>query len=385
MKILFIHLASQFTMGLAYHENIFPKYLAEFGEVYMIVSDSSSFKKITNECLRDDDFLNKVNLYYLKPRFKWLPILIQSKLRYYKSISSLIRIIKPDLVYVNGLQFTNILELKNIKNEMKFKLLGELNSTRDNSARKFLSKHILHRLFYSSIISRVIDSFDRIYFASSEAYEFTQIYYKLNLQDRRITLGIDEIAIKEKLANSKKNFLYNYLENTTGFDYIASGGKLDNHKEIINLVRAFKSIKFEKTYLVVFGSVEEDIREVFSKEINNKVLFLGWLNSEDTYIVLKNSRLNVFPGSHSILWDISVGLGTPLLVRYWRGREYLDFDGNIVYLYKTVPYTDEIRSRLIELTNNNKLDKMRLIAEQYGLANLSYKKITRYIIDDINV
>ena len=81
----------------------------------------------------------------------------------------------------------------------------------------------------------------------------------------------------------------------------------------------------------------------------------------------------VFPGRHSVFWEIVAGLGTPMVVKYWEGTTHVNVNGNCEFLYEDS--VDEIYEKIKRIINDKNLyQKMKESAEQ-AMRIFSYKYI----------
>lgn len=100
-------------------------------------------------------------------------------------------------------------------------------------------------------------------------------------------------------------------------------------------MEAIGKSKVENLKLLVFGSVEESIREEFNKRlVDNRVMYVGWINAKDSYDYFAAANLVVFPGRHSVFWEQVAGQGIPMVCKYWDGTTHIDLDGNVEFIYE---------------------------------------------------
>ena len=59
---------------------------------------------------------------------------------------------------------------------------------------------------------------------------------------------------------------------------------------------------------------------------------LGWQSSESMYDYLLAADLAFFPGTHSVLWEQSVGVGLPCVFKRIEGITHLDIGGNCRFI-----------------------------------------------------
>ena len=69
----------------------------------------------------------------------------------------------------------------------------------------------------------------------------------------------------------------------------------------------------------------------------------------------------MFPGRHSVFWEQVVGIGKPLVVKYWDGTTHIQVNGNVVFLYND---TVEDIVRNIEQLLKNEREAYNLMLER---------------------
>jgi 1,2-diacylglycerol 3-alpha-glucosyltransferase len=386
-KIAFIHLCAPYVSGLTYYENILPEYLCRNGFDVFVFTTKDSIDKMRNKIIYDKtlshEMFNNITIRRLDYRFMFLPRFIYSRLRYFKKFLININIDSFDLVFINGLQFGDLPKLGELKKQApKTKFFGELNSTFQNSANNLVTKFLLHKFFYNKIINQSF-FIDKFYYGSEAAKKFSSELYNLSNEYDLLGLGVDEVKIRSIQKESKNQIKesFNIPKNKM---ILISGGKFDEKKNILQLIKAFEITNNPNLVLLLFGSVAKEISQefYFMLKRNINVKFYEWLNDDEFYKLLFVSDLAIFPGSKSALWESAIGIGLPMVCQYWEGMEYIDLNGNIEYLmgngdYKEISY---LISRLYH--NRRKLKSMQKIAYEKGLVSLSYNNIAKRILSD---
>ena len=113
---------------------------------------------------------------------------------------------------------------------------------------------------------------------------------------------------------------------------------------------------------------------------NSDLLFLGWQDTKSIYEILLSSDLGCFPGTHSVLWEQSAGVGLPCIFKKWEGIEHIDLGGNCVLMEKVDPQS--LKKEIEMIYNNPKLySKMKSVSEEQGIKNFSYSEIAKKAIE----
>ena len=53
---------------------------------------------------------------------------------------------------------------------------------------------------------------------------------------------------------------------------------------------------------------------------------------KESYELLSSANLAIYPGRHSVYWEHTVGLGTPLVVKKWENTQHVNVCGNAIFL-----------------------------------------------------
>lgn len=388
-KMIFLNLAGPFTEGLTYRENIMPKYFSIEGYNTTVIATMDQIDKKNNGFLINANHRKLTFTYYdvirLEYKFKFLTKRIYRKLRFYQDIISEIKLIDPDLVYINGLQFGSLTVLENLRfNNPNLKIFAELNATYENSARSFFSK-FLHKIFYGPRIRKSIKFIDELFFGSESAFQFSKEYYNIDSSMNLLTLGVDDLSVA-KIQKLDKNIIFQRFNLLEDEKIVITGGKLDNDKKIIELILSFKMLNYNNLKLLIFGSVSPEIEVDFFNLTSNthNIEFLGWLEQDEIYKLMSISSLAVFPGTKSALWESAVAFGLPLIASSWFSMDYIDFGGNVIYLTDNWELS-ELKLRLSDLLDNKKLlIEMRNIASSNWFANLSYSSIVKKALSKLD-
>ena len=389
MKILFIHLCAPFVNGLTYRENLLTKYLSGFSNEFIVLTTDDSIDISNNTIIKGELKYPLESNYLIRLSYKYIffGYKIYSRIRAFWGLSKFLVTFKPNLIYINSLQFLDLFTI--IKFKKRFpntKLIGELNATKENSAQTFFSSYLLHKVFYRSIITMNYKHIDYCYYGSVAARDFSSKYYKTPFGLEILNLGVDEKAILRALDHNKSKLKIKY-----GFKpndlLMVSGGKIDEKKKIIELVEAFSELEFNPANrLILFGSIVDSLKDSFSKliSLDQRISFVGWLNDVEMYEYLRIADFAVFPGSKSAIWESAIAMGLPLIAQYWDGMDYINFGSNVHYLHKNGD-TNEIKTALANLIEDEpKRSSMSRNARANWKNALSYKLMAEKIINKYN-
>ena len=382
-KLVFTQLCGPFIPGWTYKENLLTTYFSDFIDT-SVIANRMGFRSNSNKIEFVDEHNDRTFLKVIRIKLNGIiPKIINEKLRIYSRLYDALIAESPDFIFVNGLQFLSLHQVIKYKRAYpEVRVFGELNATSENSASNIISDLILHRIIYRKLIKNCIKYFDKVYYGSQAALEFSVQKYLTDSEYPILPLGVNDFKIKKILEMNNKVILKKF--NFSNEDrIIVSGGKFDKHKNLMPLIKAFLEINKSKVRLVIFGSIVEENEELSHLiDENESIEFIGWLDENTMYELFKVSHIAVFPGSKSAIWESAIALGVPLIAQFWSGMDYIDFGGNIEYLHGNGNQTEIKRAIEKLLVDEKLLSNMRRLALEQGLIKLAYSTQAEKIIQD---
>ncbi|CAL2082873.1 Glycosyl transferase family 1 [Tenacibaculum sp. 190524A05c] len=385
MKIMHCCLAAFYIDNYSYQENILPKLHKIQGHDVKIVASTETYVDNKNlGYIEPSSYINENGIEVTRlPYVSWLPGIIGRKLRKYKGLSKILQQFNPDIVFLHDAQFLSVLEIKSyVKKNPDVKIFADCHTDFINSGRGWVSKNILHKILYKWMIQQIEPHLSKFYGTLPIRCEFlNEVYGVPKSKIELLRLGADDTAYNLDDKESIKNRFRKKYDIPTNSQIIITGGKIDERKKIHWLLEAFKEINREDFFLVVFGVPNQETKELIKPyEKLKNVIFVGWLNSVEIYNTLLAGDLAVYPGTHSVLWEQTVGIGLPCVFKRWKGIEHVDVGGNCIFL--ETGDVDEIKSVLEELmTNNELLDGLKKESLEKGPSNFAYSEIAKNAIE----
>jgi len=383
MKITHIALCGPVTDHMTYQDNLLPKFHKKMNfEVSMITSKYIWDKGFIGIDYRDK-YKNEYGIKTIRLESKFSTN-INSKLKLYKNLYEVLLDENPDILFIHGVQFLNIIDIiKYVKMHAHVKIFVDNHADFSNSARTWLSKNILHKILWRKMAKMIEPYTTKFYGVLPARVKFLEDIYKLPIKKLDLLLmGADDEKVskasyQETILDIKRK--YN-LED--GDFIIVTGGKIDHSKrQILNLMKSVDNINDKRIKLIVFGSVDKDLEQaVFDFTSNHSIQYIGWINDEESYKLFAAANLMVFPGRHSVYWEQVVALGRPLIVKYWEGTTHIDIKGNCQFLYedteeemtqilKKVIYDQSLYKEMLEAASSN-------LKETFLYSNIAKRSIS---------
>ena len=385
MKVLHACFNMGYSDGLNYQENCESKWHKRMGYDVVILSTEYCFEKgIWGKSSGLNDYWNKDGIHVIRlPYLFCVPYNMNRQLGFFKGTYRKLVDEKPDYICIHNMQFQDIRAfIKYKKNYPNTKIFVDSHSDYSNSARNWLSRNILYRFWWKPC-AKSIEPYAESFFGVMPS----RVQFMINdlgiSKDKCsvLVMGADDDAVisakkPECVSSVRRKF------NISVEDFlIVTGGKIDKFKtQTLMLMKAIQEIEDSRVKCLIFGSVDEDLKEDFLKLVdNNKIVYAGWVNGDESYAYFASADLVAFPGRHSVYWEQVVGLGMPMLCKYWEGTTHVDLGGNVKFFNNDS--INEYKNKILNLYQNRAdLDEMRRIAEEYGMKEFSYKMLSKRAI-----
>jgi 1,2-diacylglycerol 3-alpha-glucosyltransferase len=354
MKILHLCLASFYIDNYSYQENLLPKFHKKMGLDVEIIASLVSFDKNGNPSLLKigSEYKNEYGIPVKRLNYK--KGILNRIFRVYENTLISIWDSDPDIIFIHGCQFLDILSVKKfVLRNPGVRVFVDNHADFSNSARRFFSRFFLHSIVWRFCAKEIEPFTEKFYGVLPARVDFLKNVYKVNANKiELLVMGADDDAINEMLM-FKSRFEIRKKMGINDSDFlIVTGGKIDNaKKQVFELVDAVRKLNRNNVKLIIFGSVIDELKEKLAMQVDGDIIqYVGWANISESYEYLYSADLVVFPGRHSVYWEQTVGIGVPMLVKYWPGTTHVNTSGNCVFLYDSDSI--EIQSKILHYIDN---------------------------------
>ncbi len=384
MKIVHLMLACFFPDGYSYQENMLPKFHKRAGYDVEVIASLQTFDengKVTY-LPEPSSYINEHDVKVTRLGYK-KPFKVFRKLKKYEGTYRAICKAKPDILFIHGCQFLDAgIVAKYCRENPNVRVFVDNHADFTNSARSFFSKEIMHGILWRHTAAVLNKVAERFYGVLPARVDFLRNVYKLpENKTELLVMGSDDDLIKSAAdANSIRAIREKYNISENDF-LIVTGGKIDLFKvETLALMKAVRDIHLPNIKLLVFGSVVPELKEqVAELALSDNIIFIGWVNSADTYPLIAAANLCVYPGRHSVLWEQTAGQGIPMLQRRHLGTEHTNIGGNVRFIDDCS--ADSLCDMIKEIaTDKEQYGKMKEAAESAAKTFL-YSDIARRSIE----
>jgi len=377
-----------FTESLSYQENVLARmHHIQGHDVLLLASTETFINNIDIGYVRAGVYKTPEGFPVYRIPFRgWLPKLLRHKLRIYKSIYSILYKSAPDVIFLHDCQFYNVIEIvKYLRDNQRVRLYVDSHTDEFNSAKNILSKYVLHRVIYKQFVKRIIPYTKYFYATLPARGRFYEKYYGTPpSKTKYLPMGINPIGIDYSKRDEIRSVIRSELNiRNTDFVFI-TGGKINKRKNVHILMKAINSLEREDVKLLIFGHPTKEMKDIFHAEVsnsNNKIIYLGWLLSDQTFKYFFSADMAVFPGTHSTLWEEALGLGLPAIFRRWEGFDHVDLKGNCIF-WDNLSIADMAKEIDKILNDDLSFRKMKIRANDPGnMAMFNYYHISKKAIE----
>ena len=364
MKIVNLVLHGAYTEGYAYQENCLPYYQKKvFHADVTVICGQWALKKGTNDVQIVDasTYVDKNGIKII--RKKSTNNRVGQKLAIIHGVYDTLEKEKPDYIFVHLIQSLSLGVIRKYKRKHpNVMIYADSHSDYINSAKNFFSRLFLHKILWRTIIRRNLPYIEKIYGVLPARVDFLKEMYKIPKEkvDLLIMGAEDDLLSYDSHLLFRKMIRDKYLIKDEDLVFI-TGGKIDKKKNIHNLISVFERINNPYVKLVVFGSIDNEMRALYSSFENSRnIIYVGWQNSEEIYKLFHCADLSIFPGTHSVLWEQSIGAGLPGIFKRWKGIEHIDQNGNVFFLETET--VEELEASILKFVNNK--DYLNIMSER---------------------
>lgn len=335
MRIAHICLASYFTEHMTYQDNQLSGQNVLDGHDVLVVSNAAKYVdgKVVETGFEDRILENGVRLVRL-PYRKILTRSVSDKLRAVNGLYSLLEDFGPDVILSHNLAYWSVLDvIRYKKKHPAVRFYADTHTSVYNSGRNWLSLRIQHRMLYRSLTQLAIPHLEKYLYVGAGERDFAKDNYGVpaelmelfplggNLPEEK-TAAEYRARCREKLALAEDELL------------LLHSGKLDEKKRTKELLEAFSAVAELKAKLVIIGSVPQEQEPALLPlmEADARVVYLGWMQSQELLKYLCACDLYCQPGSVSATLQNAVCCGSPVMAYpHLIYTEDLDF-GNILWV-----------------------------------------------------
>lgn len=380
MKIAHICLSSFYIDERAYQENeLVDEHVKKGHEVLVVASthihDSEGKRSYANPGIYTTNSGAKV---IRLPYHPLIPRALAKSLRIHQGVYDLLSKFQADAILFHGIcgwELTTVAKYK--KNNTNVRLFADTHTDFINSARTFLSKWVLHYLYYRPIVHRALPHLEKILCISALTQDFARDFYGVPESKLEFyPLGGHPVSDKTYLVNRDK--IRNRLKLHSRDILFIQSGKQNTSKKLLESLKAFIANKDARFRFVIIGVLMPDIRDQAMRLISSddRIQMLGWMSPARLSEYLCAADIYVQPGSQSSTMQTSICFRCAVILEGLKShRPYVKGNGWLLYGNQT------LSSIFAELSSGQvNLEKMHQASDRLAREVLDYSKLADRII-----
>lgn len=385
MKIVHIAPRAPYNDYWGYQDNLLPKYQKKLGhDVTVIVTNTmhQDGKIVETDCA---DYVLDDGVRVIRLKVKQYPHIVLTNMNSKLPVFQYLKEIRPDFIFYHSLHGTTIFDViryqKTINPQCAIVQDSHVDYNICNEPGGMKGKIL--RAFQRYVNRRSIPYVSRVYGVTPWRKTYAEDYYRIpSTKTDVLIMGADDEKIDfEHRDTIRRSIREEYGVRDSDF-LIVTGGKIDKRKKIHVLMEAVSHVEGVK--LLIFGRVNEDIREEFDKLLseNQNIIYIGWIDADAVYNYFFAADLVFFPGQHSVLWEQACAAKVPCVFEKWEGMDHVNNGGNSDFV--TPINVETVSQKIDELLFTEKYYRMKKVAESDATDVFLYSKIAEKSLECAN-
>ncbi|QEA14547.1 glycosyltransferase family 4 protein [Comamonas flocculans] len=311
MKILHCCLSNFYIDGFNYQENMLVREHVRAGHEVLVLASTENYNAQGQLSYsvpgryRGNDGAEVLRLPYRRLG----PHALMKKIRAYPRVYRQLRIAKPDVIMFHGTCAWELLTvLRYKKNNPSVKLYVDSHEDFNNSARSFISKNILHYLFYRSIFRKSIPYVEKVLCISTETMDFIGGFYGCP-KDKMEYFPLGGVIFDDATHRANRVDVREKYEIPPDTLVFLQSGKFDKKKKLTEALEAFQKIPYaENVQYLIAGVLQDDVKAEVEALLakDDRIRFLGWKKAQELMQLLCAADVYVQPGSQSATLQNSI-------------------------------------------------------------------------------
>jgi len=304
VKIVHLCLSCFYIDGFSYQENELVAQNVRDGHDVLVIASTETFvdnMRLGNS-LKQGSYMGSDGARVIRLPYRSGPNFLMKKIRAHPDLYGLLEREKPDVILFHGLcgwELNTVVKYK--KNHPQIKLYADSHEDFDNSARNFISKNLLHGMYYKPIIRAAVPYLDGIWCVSIDSMNFVHGFYGIP-KDKIdfFPLGghtLPDVDYEKIRADARKQY-----DITDEKILIVQSGKMDKVKKLSHSLREFIKTDDENLRFIIAGSLHKDVEDEAMALVarDSRITYVGWKKASELRDLLCAADVYLQPGSKSV-------------------------------------------------------------------------------------
>lgn len=379
MRVAHLCLSCFYIDGYAYQENVLiSEHLAQGHDVKVIASTEIYGPDKIITYTNPGRYIGQEGVEVIRLPYGIKPHALGRKLRWYPQLFQLLQEFKPDLIFFHGLSGAGLLDAaKYAKHTSGCRLVVDCHEDFNNSAKTFISRHLLHQIYYRTIFQLALPNIEKVFAVTTESFAFAVDFYGSPLSKTELLPLGGHLPRADELFKwrSELRLLLGFKESNI---VIAQTGKFDPTKRLDALLKAFVNNLDADLRLILVGKMTPDVEMECMPliDMDSRIHYLGWQNPDQLIRTLAAVDFFVQPFGQTVTTQQAMCSGCAILVQDLPSHRWLFKDNG--RLFSDASDLPSVLSWVSQ--SKSKVHKMRESSYAFAQEKLDYKVISKYCI-----
>jgi 1,2-diacylglycerol 3-alpha-glucosyltransferase len=380
MRVLQCCLSCFYIDGYSYQENELIREHVKLGHEVLVIASTESFDDDQNKTyVEPGEYIGNEGARVIRlPFAKWLPFFLMRKVKAYSGFMNALESFSPDIIMFHGCSSYELLTVSKYKKRHPNALFyADSHADKNNSGKGFLSKNLLHKMFYKWVVQKSLAQIKKVLCISIESKNFcSEIYAIPETKLEFYPLG-GYVFNDEEYLDRRNRLRQEYALSDDATLFLQTG-KFDEKKKLVDSLKAFLVTQNSDFKFFIAGVFLNSVEKQASPLIydDERVSFLGWKDSEAMKDLLCAADVYVQPGSQSATMQMSLCARCPVILDDVEShRVFIEGNGWLVNS------NEELKKAFISIEKDlTILKKMSHRSLQISEKMLDYKNLAQRIL-----
>lgn len=379
MRVLHLCLSCFYIDNAGYQENNLVRQHVRDGHDVLVIASTETFDGkgglgyTAPGSYMGSDGANVIRI----PYASWLPHKIGRKLRIHAGVYDLIQAFAPEAILFHGCAGNEIVTAaRYAADHLDVLLYADSHEDINNSARGFISKNILHRLFYRNRMQTALPHIRKVLCVNVESMDFmSELYGVPRGLLEFFPLGgnvLEQAEMSDRRTKTRRQ--HDLLDDA--FVFLQSG-KMTKRKKLAETLDAFAQLEGAHLRLWITGLLTDETKDDLSAKIeaDPRVHFHGWKSPDELNDLLCAADAYLQPGTQSVTMQNALCCGCPVIIDNVPGHHpYLSAGATLVHDQSTLLHAMQ------DALTWDQADK-RVTALHFARETLDYKNLAKRILN----
>lgn len=352
MRVVHVCLSNLFADGFGYQENELVRAHLRQGHDVMVLCSTETFSSAGKLAyLSPGEYVGKEGARVVRlPYVTWLPGRVAKKMRAVVGAYERLVEFDPQVILFHGTCGWEIGTVaRYIVDHPQVVAYLDSHSDAYNSARGFVSRWLLHGVFYRFLIARHEHRYRKVLCISKEVMDFAERVHGIP-RDRLEFFPLGGQILGDEEYQARREQKREALGVEDSDVVFAVTGRLSKRKRLVDALQAFSLVSNSRFKIFIAGVMDADVKKEAAAFIkaDSRVRFLGWCDARELTDLLCAADVYLQPGTQSATMQHSLCCRCAIILKnypshipFFRNNGWLfpDFDG-LVSALKGVENSD---------------------------------------------